>query len=128
MMVVFVTYYHIDVIPPPVATARCYAATASNPALQRISGGALSSSPAKKLRVEAGIRLIIHNLERFAGGASMLFNARVNPTYLLCSCFNIFVFGMGTYHVNSDKMLNELRELKKVENDGDRYPHTKYFS
>jgi len=31
---------------------------------------------------------------------------------------------MGTYHVNSDKMLNELRELKKVENDGDRYPHT----
>eukprot|EP00984_Skeletonema_dohrnii_P010649 scaffold4163_cov153-Skeletonema_dohrnii-CCMP3373.AAC.1 len=34
MMVVFVAYYHIDVIPPPVATARCYAATASNPAHQ----------------------------------------------------------------------------------------------
>eukprot|EP00984_Skeletonema_dohrnii_P005393 scaffold1897_cov74-Skeletonema_dohrnii-CCMP3373.AAC.5 len=60
MMVVFVAYYHIDVIPPPIATARCYAATASNPAHQMIMfwhrGGALSPSPAKKLRASAGIR------------------------------------------------------------------------
>eukprot|EP00985_Skeletonema_marinoi_P004558 scaffold1978_cov142-Skeletonema_marinoi.AAC.5 len=35
--ILFVAYYHIDGIPPPVATARCYAATASNPALQRTS-------------------------------------------------------------------------------------------